>query len=147
MKKLLISRCLIGDKCRYDGLAKPLPASTLEALKKKYELIPICPEVMGGLTTPRIANERRENRVIRKDGVDVSKAFCDGANQCLDIAKKTHVDIALLKERSPSCGVHFIYDGSFLGRLIPGEGVFKELLREKTDIKICSEEEIDQLLK
>ena len=147
MKKLLISRCLIGDKCRYDGLNKPLPTSTLEALKKKYELIPICPEVMGGLTTPRIANERRENRVIRKDGVDVSKAFYDGANQCLDIAKKTHVDIALLKERSPSCGVHFIYDGSFLGRLIPGEGVFKELLREKTDIKICSEEEIDQLLK
>ena len=139
MKKLLISRCLIGDKCRYDGLNKPLPASTLEALKKKYELIPICPEAMGGLTTPRIANERRENRVIRKDGVDVSK---DIRTEQISIFSTKWATIAEIKNIVRTIQKEFIkkYDtvmeGRDIGTLIAPNADYKFYLYSDFETRV-----------
>lgn len=147
MKKLLISACLLGEACRYDGKSKGLDLSVLEALKNKFILIPICPEVMGGLSTPRLSNERKEDKVIRSDQIDVTRFFNLGAYRALNIALENDVSYALLKEKSPSCGVHRIYDGTFSKTLIPGEGIFSELLKKKTDIKIFNELEIEELLK
>lgn len=147
MKKLLISACLLGEACRYDAKSKGLDSKTLDALKNKFVLIPICPEVMGGLSTPRLSNERKDDKVIRSDFKDVTRFFNLGAYRALNIAIENEVDYALLKEKSPSCGVHQIYDGSFSKTLISGEGIFTELLKKKLDIKIFNELEIDELLK
>lgn len=147
MKKLLISACLLGEACRYDAKSKGLDSKTLDALKNKFVLIPICPEVMGGLSTPRLSNERKDDKVIRSDFKDVTRFFNLGAYRALNIAIENEVDYALLKEKSPSCGVHQIYDGSFSKTLISGEGIFTELLKKKLDIKIFNELEIEELLK
>lgn len=147
MKKLLISACLLGEACRYDGSSKGLDSNTINALKTKFILIPICPEVMGGLSTPRLSNERKEDKVIRSDKKDVTRFFNLGAYRALNTAIENEVDYALLKEKSPSCGLHQIYDGSFSKTLISGEGVFTELLKKKTNIKIFNELEIEDLLK
>lgn len=147
MKKLLISACLLGEACRYDGKSKGLDLSALESFKNKFILIPICPEVMGGLSTPRLSNERTEDKVIRRDQKDVTRFFRLGAFRALNIALENDVTYALLKEKSPSCGVHQIYDGTFTKTLISGEGIFTELLKKKLDIKIFSELEIEELLK
>lgn len=147
MKKLLISACLLGEACRYDAKSKGLDSKTLDALKNKFVLIPICPEVMGGLSTPRLSNEMKDDKVIRSDFKDVTRFFNLGAYRALNIAIENEVDYALLKEKSPSCGVHQIYDGSFSKTLIPGEGIFTELLKKKLDIKIFNELEIEELLK
>lgn len=147
MKKLLISACLLGEACRYDAKSKGLDSKALDALKNKFVLIPICPEVMGGLSTPRLSNERKDDKVIRSDFKDVTRFFNLGAYRALNIAIENEVDYALLKEKSPSCGVHQIYDGSFSKTLISGEGIFTELLKKKLDIKIFNELEIDELLK
>lgn len=147
MKKLLISACLLGEACRYDAKSKGLDSKALDALKNKFVLIPICPEVMGGLSTPRLSNERKDDKVIRSDFKDVTRFFNLGAYRALNIAIENEVDYALLKEKSPSCGVHQIYDGSFSKTLISGEGIFTELLKKKLDIKIFNELEIEELLK
>ncbi len=147
MKKLLISACLLGEACRYDAKSKGLDSKILDALKNKFVLIPICPEVMGGLSTPRLSNERKDDKVIRSDFKDVTRFFNLGAYRALNIAIENEVDYALLKEKSPSCGVHQIYDGSFSKTLISGEGIFTELLKKKLDIKIFNELEIEELLK
>ena len=83
MKRLLISRCLLGDACRYDGKSKPLPAETLQALRDRYALIPVCPEVLGGLPTPRTPAERQGDRVVMKTGADVTKEYRRGAEAAL----------------------------------------------------------------
>lgn len=147
MKKLLISACLLGEACRYDAKSKGLDSKALDALKNKFVLIPICPEVMGGLSTPRLSNERKDDKVIRSDFKDVTRFFNLGAYRALNIAIENEVDYALLKEKSPSCGVHQIYDGSFSKTLISGEGIFTELLKKKLDIKMFNELEIEELLK
>ncbi len=147
MKKLLISACLLNEACRYDGLSKGLDSRIIAALKNKFILVPICPEVMGGLSTPRLANERKEDKVIRKDQKDVTRFFLLGAYRALKMAMENDVDYALLKEKSPSCGVHQIYDGTFSKTLMAGEGIFTELLKKELDIKIYSELEIEELLK
>ena len=129
MKPLLISRCLLGEKCRYDGKSKPLPDETLQALRAQYALIPVCPEVLGGLPTPRTPSERQGDRVVMKTGADVTKEYRLGAEAALQAAQENRVCAAVLKERSPSCGCGEIYDGSFTGTLIPGDGVTAELLK------------------
>ena len=96
---------------------------------KDYEVIPICPEVMGGLPTPRVASERFDDKVITKDGRDVTEQFKKGAEECLFLAKKFEVKKALLKMKSPSCGSGKIYDGSFTHTLIDGDGLTAELLK------------------
>ena len=126
---LLISACLLGTPCRYDGQSRPLPAEQLRFLRERYELCPVCPESDGGLPTPRIHSERRGGRVVNRAGEDVTVFFACGAEKALDAARAAGSTRALLKERSPSCGCGSIYDGSFTGTLIPGDGVTAELLK------------------
>ena len=142
MKKLLCSACLLGVPCRYDGKSKPIAG--IEAIQDKYELYPVCPEVLGGLSTPRPPCEISCGKVVRNDGEDLTRAYISGAKQTLIIAKKEGIQIALLKERSPSCGVHVRYDGSFQRKLIAGKGVTTSLLEEH-GITVFSEEEIEKL--
>lgn len=126
---LLISACLLGEPCRYDGKSKPLPAEQLRFLREYYELHPVCPESDGGLPTPRIPSERRGGRVLNRVGEDVSVPYARGAARALEQCREHNCRKALLKERSPSCGCGEIYDGSFSGTLIPGDGVTAALLK------------------
>jgi len=142
--KLLISRCLLGDPCRYDGASKPLPAETLQALRARYTLVPVCPEVLGGLDTPRTPSERQGERVVSAAGEDVTAQYRRGAAIALETAQREAVAAALLKERSPSCGKGQIYDGSFSRTLSPGNGVTAELLLEN-GFAVYGESEIDTL--
>ena len=146
MKRLLISRCLLGDACRYDGKSKPLPAETLQALRDRYALIPVCPEVLGGLPTPRTPSERQGARVVMKTGKDVTAEYRRGAEAALRAAKENHVCAAVLKERSPSCGRGEIYDGTFTGTLTEGNGVTAQLLLEN-GFTVYGESEIEALCK
>ena len=143
MEKILISACLIGDKVRYDGKSNYNPK--VQNLLEKYELVPFCPEVEGGLSIPRIPCERYNGKVINKDGKNVTKYFEKGADLALNIFQYLGIRIAILKENSPSCGTKKVYNGKFEGKLISGEGVTAELLKRK-GIKVISEEEIDSLL-
>lgn len=143
MKKLLCSACLLGEPCRYDGKSKP--TERISELQSKYILIPVCPEVLGSLKTPRLPCEIQEKKVICSDGNDLTEAYIRGAEITLSVAKKENISIALLKEKSPSCGVHFRYDGSFRGKLISGKGITAALLTEN-GIDVFSENELDQLL-
>lgn len=126
-EKILVSACLLGVNCRYDGGNNH--SDKIDEFLKDYEIIPICPEIMGGLTTPRIASERLKDKVITKDGRDVTKQYIKGAEECLFLAKKYNVKKALLKLRSPSCGNEKIYDGTFTHTVIDGDGVTAELLK------------------
>lgn len=142
MEKLLISACLLGEPCRYDGLSKPLDEKKLAALRKRYELIPVCPEQAGGLPTPRIPSERRGARVINRAGEDVTAQFRRGAAEALRLARENGCERALLKERSPSCGSGEIYDGSFTGRVVSGDGVAAEALKA-AGVRVCGETQFD----
>jgi len=126
--KYLISACLIGDNCKYDG------GNNLNGIAKKlYDsklAISICPEELGGLSTPRVPAEIVNQRVISKQGIDVTKEFNLGANFALKTALDNNVKIAILQSRSPSCGSKSIYNVTFSGVLIPGEGITTKLLRE-----------------
>ena len=146
MKTLLISRCLLGDSCRYDGKSKPLAAETLLALRARYDLIPVCPEVLGGLPTPRTPSERQGDRVVMKTGADVTEEYRRGAAAALQTAQENQVCAAVLKERSPSCGKGKIYDGSFTGTLKEGNGVTAEVLLD-AGFAVIGESEIAKLIK
>ena len=124
--RMLISACLLVVECRYDGGGQTLPR--LEALMECYELIPVCPEQLGGLPTPRTPAERQGGRVVNREGKDVTAAFSRGAEQACQISRLYGAHLALLKARSPSCGCGEIYDGSFSGRRIPGNGIAAERL-------------------
>ncbi len=141
---LLISACLLGVKCRYDGKTKPL--GCLDELNSRYTLVPVCPEVYGGLPTPRVPAERQGDRVIAQDGRDVTANYEQGAQEALRIARMTGCSCALLKERSPSCGSGVIYDGTFTGGLCPGDGVCGALLKEN-GIRVLGESQVSELLK
>ena len=142
MENVLISACLLGVACRYDGLSKPLDPKIIEKLKNTYHLIPICPEIMGGLPTPRIPAEISENGdVMRKDGQDISDNYRRGAEEALRIAEIFHCKTAILKERSPSCGAGKIYNGTFSNTLIDGDGITAALLR-KHGIRIIGESKL-----
>lgn len=125
---ILVSACLMGVCCRWDGDTNgPLPE--LEELMKTHNLIPICPEIMGGLPTPRHPAERRGNIVATRNYTDVTEQFERGAMEALKLAHLYRCKYAILKERSPSCGSGKIYDGTFHGRLVRGDGVTAELLK------------------
>ena len=143
MEKILISACLVGDKTKYDGHSNY--TDKVKALLEKYELVPFCPEVEGGLKTPRNPSERVKDRVKMSNGKDVTKNFQTGADLALNICLYLGIKIAILKENSPSCGTHQIYDGTFSKKLVNGMGVTAELLKRK-GIKVISEDEIDTLL-
>lgn len=142
MKSILISACLLGVACRYDGLSKPLDREIIEKLREQYHLIPVCPEVMGGLPTPRIPAEiSSDGKVFRQDGVDVSENYIRGAKEALRLAEIFQCDTVLMKEKSPSCGAGKIYDGSFSKTLTDGNGIAAELL-QKNGIRIIGESKI-----
>ncbi len=143
MEKILVSACLVGENCKYSGGNNLSPK--IEALLEKYDLIPFCPEEQGGLPTPRNPSEQKGNEVYMDNGKDVTEQFEDGAKKALMLCLYLKINIAILKERSPSCGVHQIYDGSFTGKVIPGMGVTAKLLKEN-GIKVYTEDEIDKLL-
>ena len=126
MEKILVSACLLGVDCKYNG-GNNYNEKIMDYLKDK-EIIPICPEIMGCLPTPRVPSERKEDKVITKEGVDVTKNFQKGAEETLKLAKLLGVKKALLKAKSPSCGYQKIYDGTFSDTLIDGNGVTTELL-------------------
>ena len=138
METLLVSACLLGAKCKYSGGSNALPPETLAALKARYRLIPVCPEVAGGLPVPREPGERQGDRVVSISGRDVTEAYRRGAETALALARRFGCREALLKARSPSCGSGQIYDGSFSGRLIDGDGVAAALLRA-SDLDIFNE--------
>lgn len=143
MEKVLISACLVGENCKYDG--KNNYTKEVEKLFTLCDLVLICPETFGGLKTPRIPSEIKNNRVINQKGKDVTSNFNDGANLSLYIAKEQNVKYAILKEKSPSCGVNKIYDGSFSGKLIDGQGITTRLL-QNNGIQVFNEKEIDKLI-
>ena len=128
-KRALISACLLGVGCKYDGGNNRLPDEKLTRLKTEYELIPVCPEAYGGLTTPRAPSERLDGGVVSKTGRDVTAEFQRGAEAALRLAQFFDIKTAILKENSPSCGCGTVYDGTFSGTLVPGDGVTAELLK------------------
>ena len=136
-KRYVGSACLAGEPCRYDGGCSPCAA--VVELVRSGEALPVCPEVLGGLPTPRVPSERRGERVVAKDGTDVTRAFVRGAEEALRLAREQGCTVAVLKARSPSCGSGEIYDGTFTGVRVPGEGVFARLARE-AGLRVESEE-------
>ncbi len=132
----LVSACLLGIKCRYDGKSKP--NKKVIKLFKSGKLIPVCPEQLGGLPTPREPAEQRGKRVFTKSGKDVTKNFVIGAKDTLKLAKLLNIKEAIFKTKSPSCGCGKIYDGTFTNTLINGNGVTSALLK-KNKIKVITE--------
>ena len=144
MRRVLVSSCLLGINSRYDG-SEQVDENILE-VKDSYCLIPVCPEQLGGLETPRPPCEISEGKVINKDGRDVTLEFKKGAEETLKIAKMFSCEYAILKERSPSCGYGKIYDGTFSSKLIEGNGITADLL-SKNGIKVIGESRITDLKK
>jgi uncharacterized protein YbbK (DUF523 family) len=138
-EKILVSACLLGIRCKYDGTSNK--NERILKLAKDFILIPVCPEILGGLPTPREPAEQKGKRVITKSGRDVTKYFEKGAKEVLKICKILKIKKAILKQKSPSCGCGKIYDGTFSGKLIKGDGVTTKLLK-KSGIKVLSEEDI-----
>ena len=126
MENILVSACLLGVSCRYDARSKS--NDNVIGLMKKYNLIPVCPETLGGMATPRLPSERKDGKVVSKRGDDVTKQFVHGAEEALRLAKLYGCKKAVLKEKSPSCGFGKIYDGTFSGTLTDGNGVAADLL-------------------
>ena len=141
---LLISECLCGVCCRYDGDHNKIDC--LEELKSLYNLIPVCPEVLGGLLTPRPPAERIGDRVQTRNGIDVTEQFKGGAELALAIAIDKNCLCALLKAKSSSCGYGEIYDGTFTRTLVNGVGVTSELLLQH-NIQIYTEKNVQDLIK
>lgn len=143
--KVLVSACLLGVNCRYNGIPKEV-AEVKELLKREdISLIPVCPEQLGGLPTPRTPSERKGDCVVSSDGEDRTAAFTRGAQETLRNAKLYGCEVAILKERSPSCGNIEVYDGSFTGTVVAGEGVTAELLR-KNGVRVFGESELEAFL-
>lgn len=142
-EKLLISACLLGRNCKYNGGNNYTPLA--EALGERYELVPVCPECLGGLPIPHEPSERVGDRVLSRSGEDVTVAFRRGADRTLEAARRCGARRAVLKERSPSCGCGAIYDGTFTGTVVPGDGLTAELLLA-AGIEVLGETRIAELL-
>ena len=138
---ILVSGCLVGEKCKYNG--DDNFSQKLDNLLEGREYVTVCPEELGGLGTPRPKSEIRGDKVVSEFGVDVSDNFNKGALATLEIAKKNNVKIAIMKESSPSCGSQKVYDGTFSGVKIPGLGIAARMLSD-SGIKVYSEVTIDE---
>ena len=144
MRKILVSQCLYGDRIvRYDGREKTETHPVFLQWKQEGRLIPVCPEVFGGLPVPRIDSQRRGDRVVTRDGADVTKEYETGAAEALRLAREHDVVFCVMKQGSPACGSKVIHDGTFSGTKIPGEGVAVQLLRE-AGYRVYGEEDIDE---
>lgn len=139
METFLVSACLLGTPCKYSGGHNLCPA--VLALRDRARLIPVCPEQLGGLPTPRPAAECRGASVINRKGRDVTDEFRRGAQAALELSRLFSCTGAILKSRSPSCGVSTIYDGTFSGTLVPGDGVTAQLLRTE-GLALYTEEDL-----
>ncbi len=136
----VVSACLAGVKCRYDGMGKP--CKRIIDLVEEGKAILVCPEQLGGLSTPRVSAEQKDDRVFTKEGKDVTEEFVKGAEEALKIAKMAGCTSAILKAKSPSCGFGKVYDGSFSGTLKDGDGVFAGMLK-KNGFNIITEEDLE----
>lgn len=152
MEKIFISACFLGENVKYDGGHQPLLKEslfykTIEKWKKEDRLISGCPECLGGLSVPRDPAEIQQDdqRVITINNADVTDNFNRGALKTLDICLDNNIKFALLKESSPSCGSHYIYDGTFANTKVVGQGVTTQLL-EKHHIHVFSENTIEALI-
>ena len=144
MRKILVSECLYGGRIvRYDGKDKSCTDPTFLRWKEEGRLVPVCPEVFGGLPTPRIDSQRRGDRVVTRKGDDVTAAYAAGAEEALRLARQHDVVCCVLKQSSPSCGSRLIYDGTFTGNKIPGQGVAAEMLRA-AGFPVFGEDEIEK---
>ena len=141
---ILVSACLLGAYCRFDG--QLIPDERVMALAGRHTLIPVCPELYGGLPTPRLPGEKRDGRVYDKSGADVTEPYARGAQAALDFARLTGCRYAVLKERSPSCGEGRIYDGGFSGKLVPGDGMTAALLKEN-GITVLTPDRLEEIEK
>ena len=126
--KILVSACLLGENCKYNGGNNYNPAA-VEFVRGK-EAIPICPEMLAGMGCPRTPIEIVNGRLMDRDGNDVDTAMRKAVEQAMEQISKEDICCAVLQSRSPTCGVNQIYDGSFSGKLIPGSGIFAQALRE-----------------
>ncbi|WP_326511321.1 MULTISPECIES: DUF523 domain-containing protein [unclassified Cocleimonas] len=152
--KILISACLIGNPVRYNGSDLLLDHPLMTKWRDEERLVPICPEVAGGLPVPRLPAEIQfgdaekvldgKAQVLQIDQADVTKAFIDGANKALELALATHCKVAILTERSPSCGSSMIFDGTFTNEKILGIGVTTALL-ERNNIRVFNQNQLDEL--
>lgn len=138
-KQIIVSACLAGIFCRYNGETESIPA--IVRLIEEGRALPFCPEAYGGLPTPRQPCEIMDGRVVNSDGVDQTAEFQRGAEEGLRLAKMAGCGEAILKSRSPSCGCGTIYDGTFTSTRIPGNGLFADLLL-KNGIAVRTEEDI-----
>lgn len=144
MEKILVSACLIGTNCRYDGRSNLI--TEIEELKKHFEIVSLCPEVAGGLSIPRVPCERVKDKIISKNGIDCSEQYLKGANLAVKLIKQYNIKYALLKSNSPSCGNNYIYDGTFTRTLIEGQGLTAEMLN-KNNVEVFNEVQIEELIK
>ncbi len=140
--KIAVSACLLGENCKYNGGNN----YTEKVMKfvENHEVISVCPEVLGGLSTPREPAEIVKGAVLNKKGESVDKEFRLGAEIAMNIVKEQQAELVILQSRSPSCGVKSVYDGSFSGKLISGQGVFAELL-QKNGIKVIDVEDLQEV--
>ena len=138
--KLLVSACLMGLCTRYDGQA--CPSAQVLALSNRYTLIPVCPEQLGELPTPRNPCEIRQGRVVSKSGKDMTGAYMKGAEQALLAYRMTNCEAAVLKRMSPSCGRDRVYDGNFTNTIVPGNGLLAGLLMDE-GIPVFGEDQTD----
>jgi len=144
MIRILVSECLYGGRVvRYDGGEVPETHPTFLKWKEEGRLIPICPEVFGGLPTPRPDSQRQGDKVTACTGVDVTEEYTKGALEAVRLAKENDVAFCIMKQDSPSCGSKFIYDGTFTDTKIPGQGLAVEMLRD-AGFKVFAEEDIDE---
>ena len=142
-EKLLISACLLGRNCKYNGGNNYHPLT--EKLRERYDLVPVCPECFGGLPIPHEPSERVGDKVLSKSGDDVTAAFQKGAERTVEAARRSGARKAVLKERSPSCGFGTIYDGTFTGTVVPGDGVAAQALAAE-GVAIWGESRMEELL-
>ncbi|MCK4813468.1 MAG: DUF523 domain-containing protein [Candidatus Marinimicrobia bacterium] len=143
---LIISSCLLGIPCRYDGKHNALSEENIKKIAEKFVVIPVCPEQLGTLPTPRIPAEiQLDGRIVNAEGEDVSDHFYAGAEAAYRIAEINHCRCALMKADSPSCGNKEVYNGSFKDILVPGKGITVKLF-EKHQIKVYNETEIETLI-
>lgn len=143
--RVLVSLCLLGVNCRYNGIPQADSAVTALLRREDITLIPVCPEQLGGLPTPRTPSEQRGDKVVDEQGVDRTEAFVKGAGEVLRLAKRYGCEVAILKERSPSCGSGVVYDGTFSHTQIRGDGVCAGLLKEN-GIQVFGESELQEFL-
>ena len=144
VKRILVSACLLGDNCKYDG-GNNYNKELVDWLSDK-EVIKVCPEQLGGLGTPRVPCEIKGDKVLNKNGEDKTYFFTKGALETVRIARENEVHFAILKSNSPSCGNEMIYDGNFNNSLIPGEGIAAHMLKLE-GIKVYNENDLEEIKK